>query len=374
MNELLTKTFYQTFQQSKSAFALTHKRTASQLRRLISPPRPEPESKPMPPETIDRFKQRYEQLLETDWQDAQRDIYPVELLFDNPWEDFFLYYPVIWLERPKIWQRIEQKKYQEFSPEIDTAGYPQYYLQNFHYQTDGYLSDLSASLYDLQVELVFNGVADAMRRRVLAPLQVGLLDMGLESAAAPKSTTPKSTTPKSTIPERARILDVACGTGRTLKFIRATLPKASLFGIDLSPPYLRKAARLLSDDTGDLPQLVQANAEEMPYRDSYFHAITCVFLFHELPGTARQNIIDECFRVLQPGGTFIICDSIQIFDSPELEPMMEGFARVFHEPYYNDYIRDNLLERLEQAGFEKIDEQIHFSSKYLVASKPKARV
>ena len=32
------------------------------------------------------------------------------------------------------------------------ARYPDYYVQNFHYQTDGYLSDLSAALYDFQVE------------------------------------------------------------------------------------------------------------------------------------------------------------------------------------------------------------------------------
>ena len=44
-----------------------------------------------------------------------------------------------------------------------------YYLQNFHYQTDGYLSDLSANLYDLQVEILFNGAADAMRRRIITP-------------------------------------------------------------------------------------------------------------------------------------------------------------------------------------------------------------
>ena len=46
----------------------------------------------------------------------------------------------------------------------DPSLYPDYY-QNFHHQTDGYLSDHQA-LYDLQVEILFNGSADAMRRRV----------------------------------------------------------------------------------------------------------------------------------------------------------------------------------------------------------------
>lgn len=47
-------------------------------------------------------------------------------------------------------------------------------MQNFHHQTNGYLSDLSANLYDLQVEIFFGGLADAMRRYILAPLKRGL--------------------------------------------------------------------------------------------------------------------------------------------------------------------------------------------------------
>ena len=34
-----------------------------------------------------------------------------------------------------------------------------HYLQNFHFQTDGYLSEASAELYDYQVEVLFSGGA-----------------------------------------------------------------------------------------------------------------------------------------------------------------------------------------------------------------------
>jgi hypothetical protein len=78
-----------------------------------------------------------------------------------------------WIWR-KFGERANQKRYQEFSSDVETEGYPSYYLQNFHHQTNGYLSDLSANLYDLQVELLFGGTADPMRRRILAPLKQGL--------------------------------------------------------------------------------------------------------------------------------------------------------------------------------------------------------
>ena len=60
----------------------------------------------------------------------------------------------------------------EAEPDVAEAGararYPDYYLRNFHYQTDGYLSERSAALYDFQVEVLFNGGADVMRRQVRA--------------------------------------------------------------------------------------------------------------------------------------------------------------------------------------------------------------
>ncbi|KJH69986.1 class I SAM-dependent methyltransferase [Aliterella atlantica] len=346
MPDTITKLTYQTFQHGKNYFGLAHKYLSSQIMSLVSP-QMQRNYRPISPELLLKIQTRLNQLLEADWNDAEKGVYPHSLLFDNPWTDFFRYYPEVWLDMPQIWQRLNQKNYQDFSANVPKDGYPSYYLQNFHHQTNGYLSDLSANLYDLQVELLFGGSADPMRRRILAPLKENLKATG-----------------------QVRILDVACGTGRTLKLLRNAFPQASLFGTDLSPAYLRKANQELSQIPGELPQLLQANAEELPYLDNYFHAITCVFLFHELPAAARQNVIDQCFRVVQPGGVFVICDSIQMSDSPEMLPVMDSFHETFHEPYYKHYITDDLGQRLEKAGFEDISEQVHFMSKYLIARKP----
>lgn len=351
MADTLTKLAYQTFQQGKSYFGIAHKSLSTQLMNWVSPKR-QTEAQPIPPEVLLALQQRFNQLVEQDWQDAEKGIYPTQLLFDNPWEDFFAYYPVVWLDLPKIWERIDHRMYQDFSAEIDTEGYPQYYLQTFHHQTDGYLSDLSANLYDLQVELLFNGSADTMRRRILSPLKEGFAKFS------------------DVLAKDIRVLDVACGTGRTLRMLRGMLPQAKLYGVDLSPAYLRKANQLLSEIPGELPQLAQANGEELPYVDNYFQGLTSVFLFHELPAFARQNVINECYRVVKPGGVFVICDSIQMSDTPEFEVLMKNFPATFHEPYYSHYVTDDLVARLEQAGFVDISTQVHFMSKYWVAHKP----
>lgn len=349
MTETLTKLAYQTFQQGKSYFGLAHKTLSTQLLNLLAPDA-KPQTESLSPELLVLLQQRLNDLLDRDWLDAEQNVYPTSLLFDNPWEDFFRYYPEVWLDMPLIWERVGEKRYQDFSPEVRIEGYPGYYVQNFHHQTDGYLSDRSAQLYDLQVEILFNGTADAMRRRILSPLK-----RGLEVFNIP--------------PHQLRILDVACGTGRTLRQIRGMLPEASLHGVDLSPAYLRKANQLLSQLPGELPQLIQANAEELPYLDNYFHAVVSVFLFHELPPEVRQTVIEQCFRVLQPGGVFIICDSVQMDDSPEFAPAMRNFATMFHEPYYRHYTTDDLGKRLEKAGFLAVQSETHFMSKYWIARK-----
>jgi ubiquinone/menaquinone biosynthesis C-methylase UbiE len=350
MPDTLTKIAYQNLQQGKSYFSFAHKALANQLRKMLVPSdRP---VIPVPPELIPNLQKRSNDIMATDWQDAENGVYPESLLFDEPWTDYLMQYPMVWLDTPSIWKRADNRKYQDFDSSIDTAGYPSYYVQNFHHQTGGYLSDFSANLYDLQVEILFGGSADAMRRRILAPLKASFSNFPAVPA------------------KQIKILDAACGTARTLKAIRATLPQASLFGIDLSPAYLRKANQWLSQMPGELPQLIQGNIEELPYTDNYFHAITCVFLFHELPPAVRQKAIEECFRVLKPGGTFIICDSIQVADSPEFELMMTAFHETFHEPYYQSYMQDDLVDRLTKAGFSSVQPtQVHFMSKYLIATK-----
>lgn len=350
MADTLTKLTYQTLQQGKSYLSFAHKTISIQARKALKPN--DLPMIPVPPELITKLQQRVNDLLAVDWQDAENGVYPTSLLFDEPWVDYLKQYPSLIVDMPSIWRRADGKKHQDFDRDIETDGYPSYYVQNFHHQTGGYLSDLSANLYDLQVEILFGGSADAMRRRILAPLKASL-------------------TAFSDVPaKQIRILDAACGTARTLRGVRAMLPQASLFAVDLSGAYLRKANEQLADMPGELVQLMQGNIEELPYVDNYFHAVTCVFLFHELPPAVRQNAIDECYRVLKPGGSLIICDSIQVADSPELEAMMHMFHETFHEPYYRSYMEDDLIDRLNKAGFAQVlPTEVHFMSKYLVATK-----
>ncbi|MFM1841611.1 MAG: hypothetical protein RLZZ490_342 [Cyanobacteriota bacterium] len=340
---------YQSQQNGKAAFSLAHKNLHNQIRQFLNAA-PDPQVNLLSSEILDSLTTARDELLGEDWQDAQAGIYPISLLFDDDWLDFAQYYPQVWLDKAAVWQKIRDQNHQQFAPEIDLSGYPDYYLQNFHHQTDGYLGEMSANLYDLQVELLFNGTSDAMRRRILKPIKEKL---GMDNNLPLK------------------VLDVACGTGRTLKFLAAGFPNASLHGLDLSPSYLRKAQRILNQVGVSLPQLIQGNGENLPYQNDLFDLVTNIYLLHELPGPVRQTVLAECFRVLKPGGILMVMDSIQVKDRLEWEPMLENFPKMFHEPYYRHYLTDDILTHLAKVGFGDIEERPHCFSKSWLAFKPR---
>ncbi len=346
-----TRIAYQTLQQGKSIAGLAHKQLSTKLLELFAP-EAMPKTQPIPNELFKELRLSISKLEKSDWKDAEEGIYPVSQLFDAPWLEWAARYPLVWLDLPSTWLRRRNKRTRDIPTRIDSEIYPKYYLQNFHHQTDGYLSDYSAGLYDLQVEILFNGTADSMRRRILAPLKRGLKRFKERPEAS------------------LRVLDVATGTGRTLKQIRSALPKVELLGIDLSSAYLRKASHYINNSKGDLAQLIRANAEDMPFTNESMQAITCVFLLHELPGFARQNVLEDCFRVLEPGGTIVLADSIQIADSPKFKSILEDFHKTFHEPYYSDYINDDINSRLTKCGFKSVKAESHFMTRVWTATKP----
>ncbi len=347
----LKKIAYHTLQQGKTIAGLAHKELSTKLMEVFAPDAA-PGKFPIDRDLIKEVRRSMESLERIDWQEAEAGIYPKSQLFEAPWLEWAKKYPLVWLDMPQTWARRKKNKTREIPINVNEEDYPNYYLQNFHHQTDGYLSKHSAEIYDLQVEILFNGTADSMRRRVLAPLKRGLKRYLSESS------------------KKVKVLDIATGTGRTLQQIQSALPEVELYGLDLSGSYLKQASKYLSSRSGDLVQLTKGNAEKMPYSSSYFQALTCVFLFHELPRDARQNVLKECFRLLEPGGTLVLADSIQIEDSPKFTPIMENFHKIFHEPFYRDYIVDDIDLRLEKSGFTSITSESHFMTKVWKANKP----
>lgn len=228
----------------------------------------------------------------------------------------------------------------------DPERFPAYYRQNFHYQTDGWLSEDSAEIYDHQVEALFTGSADAMRRASLAELAREIIGKDQR---------------------KVRALDLACGTGRFMAQVLDSYPKLDLTGLDLSPPYAEAARKAIAN----WPQatIAEGQAEAMPFDDDSFDAITCIYLFHELPPRIRPRVIAEAARVLKPGGAFIVGDSLQFGDSSGLDGFLEYFPEGFHEPYYKGYLSWDFTPDMEKSGFKDEKQELAFLTKVKVWRK-----
>jgi len=240
--------------------------------------------------------------------------------------------------------RIEDRDVSFMDAFTEKVGFPKYYTQSFHFQTDGYLSFHSSELYDHQVETVFMGSADTMRRLALAPIVRHLQTKKAGSAA--------------------KILDVACGTGKFTRELCRNFPSAKVTAMDLSPWYLKKARKLSPQAT-----FLQGNAETIPGKANRFDVVTCVFLYHELPPLARENVSRQVLRTLKPGGIYVHVDSLQKGDVGELDGSLELFPDLFHEPFYKGYVESPLESQLQELGFEIVETELAFYSKITVAQK-----
>ncbi|HEX4534034.1 MAG TPA: class I SAM-dependent methyltransferase [Rhizomicrobium sp.] len=223
---------------------------------------------------------------------------------------------------------------------------PRYFRQNFHFQTDGYLSKDSAKLYDFQVEALFAGTADAMRRQAFVPIARAL---------------------KNRQAGRLTLLDVGCGTGTFLQFAKDAKPKLNAIALDLSEPYLEEARRALRGYSG--VKFVQAPAEDMPLPDASVDFAVSIYLFHELPPKVRAAVAQEIARVLKPGGIFVLADSIQYGDADGFDGLLDAFPHLLHEPYFSTYAKADFDTLFAAANLERIESSNAYLTKVSVFQK-----
>lgn len=311
-------------------------------RLVMGAPRPT-----IPLSEVRALMRRRTELHARDLANVDAGLYPRGLLFDIPIRRYARAFPRLVRDAPRMARRMKRGDFRDI-PAVDKQRFPAYYRRTFHWQTDGYFSEGSAEVYELGVELLFRGTADVMRRQIIPPIT-----RRVQAAGGA---------------ERVRLLDVACGTGRTLHQIARAHPAMRLWGVDLSPAYVRTARRRLADV--DEVALAVENAEQLPFADATFDVATSVYLFHELPRNARRNVVRELRRVVRPGGLVVLEDSAQLAESPELETVLRAFPRDFHEPFYADYLEDDLADLLAGEGFDVAAVEPHLVAKVVVARRP----
>ena len=142
--------------------------------------------------------------------------------------------------------------------------------------------------------------------------------------------------------EKARVLELGCGTGSGIDLIFSAFGAGEVDAFDLNPMVVRQALRRLRHEARPV-RLWAGNVSQIPVADGRYDA---VFGFGVLHHVRRwRDALDEIRRVLRPGGRFYCEEITKYFIT---HPLMN---RILHHPQQDRFNRAEFTQALQQSGF-----------------------
>ena len=173
----------------------------------------------------------------------------------------------------------------------------------------------------------------------------------------------------------ARILDMGCAVGHSTVPYAQAWPGAEIHGIDVAAPMLRYA-HARAEALGAKIHYSQQNAERTDFEDASFDLVVSHILLHETSEKAIRHVIDECHRLLKPGGLMVHAETPPY---KNLEPfdafMLDWDTRNNNEPFWGRSHDIDYVELSGKAGFdpEKVFE-VMAPSAYQIAQARRSKV
>ena len=156
----------------------------------------------------------------------------------------------------------------------------------------------------------------------------------------------------------ASIAELGCGGGRNAWELLKRYPRAKLTAVDYSEVSVAKAKEInkAAVDAGRC-SVVQGNAASLPFGDEDFDLATAFETVYFWPDL--EQCFREAFRVLRPGGAFLICNESDGTDETSLkyEKLIEGMKC---------FTIEQLSTALKAAGYSAV-KSVHHPSKPWIA-------
>ncbi len=156
-------------------------------------------------------------------------------------------------------------------------------------------------------------------------------------------------------PQGGRILDVGCGSGALTIACAKRSPGCEVVGLDRwGKEYAAYNLQLCENNAKaegvKNVRFVAGNAIKLPFPDESFDAVTSNYVYHNIPGINKQELLLETLRVLKKGGVFAIHDIM----SPRRYGNISAFA-----------------ERLQKQGYQKVNLIDTATGKFMTAKEAK---
>ncbi|BAZ13579.1 gamma-tocopherol methyltransferase [Calothrix sp. NIES-4071] len=155
------------------------------------------------------------------------------------------------------------------------------------------------------------------------------------------------------------ILDVGCGIGGSSLYLAGKY-NANVTGITLSPVQANRAKQRAAEfGLSNRTNFLLADALNMPFADNSFDLIWSLESGEHMPD--KVKFLQECYRVLKPGGTMIVVTwchrPLDTPLTPEEQKHLEEIYRVYCLPYvislpqYEEIARQLPLQNLRTADW-----------------------
>lgn len=148
-----------------------------------------------------------------------------------------------------------------------------------------------------------------------------------------------------------KVLDLCCGSGQTTGFLVERSQQVT--GLDASPLSLQRAQKNVPQ-----AQYVEAWAEAMPFPDEHFDLVHTSAALHEMEPEQLQQILQEVYRVLKPGGWFALVD-FHAPTNPLFVPGVSLFFILFETETAWKLINTDLAQLITNVGFQINRFQLH---------------
>ena len=143
------------------------------------------------------------------------------------------------------------------------------------------------------------------------------------------------------------VLDVATGGGHTALAFSSHVKK--VIATDITPNMLASAEKFIRDEKGVTNvEFKHADAEGLPFEDQVFDLVTCRIAPHHFPDC--QKFVNESYRVLKPGGVFVIQDQL-LPENRDLGQLVDAFEQLRDPSHNRAYSENEWCEMFRSAGF-----------------------